>query len=101
MSLRSLLEGVFTDKPVVQPENVVAGCMDSLASNYSPRATQDDGSCSYDDNGYGSGEQTPEPKPETGTGDQTPDPEAGTGDQTPDPEVGTGDEGGSGYQEIP
>lgn len=87
----------------MQPENVVAGCMDPLANNYNIRATQDDGSCSYDDNGYGSGEQTPEPTPdpETGTGDQTPDPEAGTGDQTPDPEVGTGDEGGSGYQEIP
>jgi len=37
------------EKPEVVIEPVIPGCMDSNATNYDPTATEDDGSCEYED----------------------------------------------------
>jgi len=35
------------DKPTTTTNTTVEGCMDELATNYNPEATEDDGSCEY------------------------------------------------------
>lgn len=42
----------------VQTPTIVQGCTDPQANNYNPSATQDDGSCTYDNGNGGNGNQT-------------------------------------------
>ena len=35
------------DKPNTNTTTIIEGCMDTLALNYNPEATVDDGSCEY------------------------------------------------------